>query len=152
MPGRPRSPARLHEAMRKLAEGYADAEQGIACAGTAVESRTYKVNGRAFLFLRPQDARLKLAASLGEAADLAASAPEVCSAGAGGWVHVKFGAGAALPSVATITRWIAESYELMGGGRGGPTKARAAKPGATGAKKPVLIRRPKRRSGPSKGD
>jgi hypothetical protein len=106
----------MYLALQRSAQRHAGVEEGIACAGTAVESRTFKVNSRAFLFLRPQDARLKLADSLPEAVALAATSPDVCRAGSGGWVHVNFSPGDLLPPIAMLERWIAESYRLMGGG------------------------------------
>ncbi len=96
------------DALWSAARRHADVEAGIACAGTAVESRTAKVRGKAFLFLRPQDARFKLAAS----AAAASREGSGCNVGAGGWCHVLLGA-ADTPALSVMEGWIAESYALM---------------------------------------
>jgi len=103
-----RSKPTTMEALWAIANRHLDVEAGIACAGTAVESRTAKVRGRAFLFLRPQDARFKLAASAAEAAQPGSG----CKVGAGGWCHAKLGV-ADSPPLSVMERWIAESYALM---------------------------------------
>src|SRR5262245_1036204 len=95
-------------ALWKAATRHPRVEAGIACAGTAVESRTAKVAGKAFLFLRQQDARFKLGASAAEASRKGSG----CKVGAGGWCHVVLGAEDA-PSLDVMERWIAESYALM---------------------------------------
>lgn len=46
----------------KIALALPDVEQGIACAGTALESRTYRTKDKAFLFVSAKQARLKLEA------------------------------------------------------------------------------------------
>lgn len=91
-------------AMRALALTYPAAEEGVACAGTAVESRTIKAKGKAFLFLGAKDVRLKLGASAAEAKRLGADV------GAHGWT--KFAADAA-PPLPVVERWIDESYRLL---------------------------------------
>src|SRR5262245_58876819 len=96
------------DALWTAALRHADVETGVACAGTAVESRTAKVRGRAFLFLRAQDARFKLAASAAEASRPGSG----CKVGSGGWCHVVLGADDT-PSLDVMQRWIAESYALM---------------------------------------
>lgn len=82
--------------LSKLALAHADVELGGACAGTKVESRTYKVYKRAFLFLRPVELMLKLGECLPEAQELANKNPQQYKAGAGGWVTVKL-SGFSLP-------------------------------------------------------
>ena len=98
------------EALWAAATRHPRVEAGVACAGTVVESRTAKVGGKAFLFLRPQDARFKLAAS----AATAARPRSGCKVGAGGWCHVVLGT-ADSPPLDVTERWIAESYGLMAG-------------------------------------
>ena len=49
--------------LAKLALALPNLETGIACAGTALESRTYRTGKKAFLFVSRQEARLELAAS-----------------------------------------------------------------------------------------
>ncbi|HZN37149.1 MAG TPA: hypothetical protein VFD82_00010 [Planctomycetota bacterium] len=89
--------------------------EGVACAGTSLESRTYTVNGKAFLFVATKDARLKLTTS---AADARTGGFAV---GANGWVKLPLGE---LPPAATVKRWIAESHAAIGGGK----QARPSKP------------------------
>ena len=55
----------------------------------ALESRTARTRGKAFLFLRATEARLKLQASLKDAAARAAKEPGRYVVGSGGWVLVK---------------------------------------------------------------
>jgi hypothetical protein len=128
--------------LRELALKYPETEEGIACAGTALEKRTIKVRNKAFLFLGKADVMLKLRDSLTEAAKLAAKAPDVYKAGANGWVTVKLDAGAS-PSLDVLARWIDESYRLLA-----PKQLTAVLP-ATG----LPTRKPKRptTSKPSKG-
>lgn len=94
--------------LRTLALRLGDVEEGVACAGTALESTTFKVRGKAFLFVGAGAARLVLDGSLGEARRLAAAEPDRCQVGSGGWVKIALGAG--LPARDVIERWIAESY------------------------------------------
>jgi len=79
-------------------------EQGIACAGTALESRTFRVNEKAFLFVSREHARLKLDRSLADARKRGADV------GAGGWTKLNLDA---LPPTSILRRWIAESHELL---------------------------------------
>lgn len=86
-------------------------ERGVACEGTALQSDTLKVGGRAFLFLSPKKAYLKLAASLPEAREAAARSPAVVP-GAGGWTSLLWDVPCPVPA-ATLRRWVAESHGLM---------------------------------------
>jgi hypothetical protein len=45
------------------ARSLPDVVEGIACAGTKLESRTFATNAKTFLFVSAQEARLKLDAS-----------------------------------------------------------------------------------------
>jgi hypothetical protein len=103
------------EAMRAFALTLPSVEEGVACAGTALESRTLKARGKAFLFLGKKDVRLKLGASASEAKRLGAEV------GAHGWT--KF-AVAEAPPPDVVERWIDESYRLLA-----PAKPAAAPPG-----------------------
>ena len=87
-----------------IALALPEVEQGIACAGTALESRTYQVKKKSFLFISKDQARLKLHASASEARKLE------FTVGANGWVTVPLNA---LPAAAVMKRWIAESYSLV---------------------------------------
>lgn len=99
------------EILGQLALVHPDVELGVACAGTKVESRTYRVCERAFLFVRPLELMLKLAELFPEAQEWARRSPEQYKTGAGGWVTVKLAPG--LPPKEVLVRWIGESYRLM---------------------------------------
>ncbi|HEX6810603.1 MAG TPA: hypothetical protein VF384_03165 [Planctomycetota bacterium] len=101
-----------------LALALGNVQQGVACAGTALESRTFAVGKKAFLFVSAKDARLKLDSSAGEAKRLG------FAVGANGWVKLEL---ASLPAAAVLKKWIRESHALMGGARS------AAKPAAKAA-------------------
>jgi hypothetical protein len=109
-------------------------EEGVACAGTKIESRTVKVRGKAFAFFGPGTLRLKLGASLAEAQAFAAQSPDACSAGAGGWIAVRFAAGG--PPAAVLRRWLDESHALFSGGGAPGAAAKKPRKGAAKAKKP----------------
>jgi hypothetical protein len=104
--------SKFMEALRKFALRYPEAEEGIACEGTAVESRTVKVRNKAFVFLGLTDVRVKLRDCLAEAAELAAKEPECYSVGAPGWVKATFRPGQS-PPPGLLERWIDESYRLL---------------------------------------
>lgn len=95
-----------------MALRHASVEIGVACKGTAAECVTYKVNGKAFLYVRPAAVMVKLKESVAAAADFASKEPGRYSAGAGGWVTVRRPADSPLP-MDVMERWIAESYGLM---------------------------------------
>lgn len=110
-------------ALRKWALRHPGVEEGIACEGTVIEKRTIKANNKAFLFLGTGDAMLKLRESAPEAKKLAAKRPSQFRAGATGWVTTKFGADHA-PPLATMKKWIDESYRVA-----------TTRPGPAGRKK-----------------
>ncbi len=105
----------------RIARALPGVETGIACAGTSIESRTYKVGGKAFLFVSSKDVRLKLGAS---AADAKKRGFEV---GASLWVKLLR---ASLPPDRVLAKWIAESHALMvsppARAKRAPRKARGA--------------------------
>lgn len=92
--------------LRSIALALPGVEQGIACAGTALESRTYRMGNKAFLFVSTKDARLKLGESAAAARKLG------FKVGANGWVSIPIDA---LPPTPIARRWIRESYELLAG-------------------------------------
>jgi hypothetical protein len=96
--------------LRRLALLLPGTAEGVACAGTALETRTITAGGKAFLFLRDTDARLKLRESLPEVTELAAGRPERYAVGAHGWVTVQLTAKAA---PGPFDRWIEESFRLL---------------------------------------
>jgi hypothetical protein len=97
-----------------------DVQQGVACAGTALESRTFTVAGKAFLFVSAKDARLKLTESVHAARERG------FVVGANGWTRLPLDA---LPPAALLRRWIAESHAAM---RPPAKPAPRAKPGPRG--------------------
>ena len=88
-----------------IALALANVEQGTACVGTALESRTYSIGKKSFLFISRKDARLKLSKSTAEAKRLG------LDVGANGWVKLALDA---LPVASVLKRWIAESHALAG--------------------------------------
>ena len=100
------------QALRRFALRLPDTEEGVACEGTALESRTVKTRRKAFLFLRPTEARLKLGGSLQDAIARASKDPSRYSVGTGGWVLVKLDDSSDRLDV--LERWIAESHGLVG--------------------------------------
>jgi hypothetical protein len=131
------------QVLRKLALRHPGVDEGVACAGTALERRTVKVRGKAFLFLGAGDAMLKLAASLPEAAAWARRQPQAVRVGAGGWVKVTFADHA--PSAQLFETWIAESYALAADSATAKPKASkgAAKPKQATAKPTKAAAKPK---------
>jgi hypothetical protein len=109
-------------ALAKHALALDGTEEGVACEGTPIESRTIKVKGKAFLFLGAGAVRLKLGASLARAQAIGAKEPRVV-AGAGGWVKIVVLDGA-LPAKLPVAAWIDESYALMAGAAKPKPKAR----------------------------
>jgi hypothetical protein len=106
-------------ALSKIAAALPDVEQGIACEGTAVESRTFKVNGKAFVFLRPGNAMVKLDASLEEAKKVSKGDPRV-KPGSGGWTIIRLDDGG--PPLPLMKQWITESFGLQAGAAKTPRK------------------------------
>ena len=105
------------QALRKVALAHPDAEEGVACEGTPVERRTVKAKKKAFVFLGPGDAMVKLRESLPEATALAQKDPGAFRVGANGWVKATFGANG--PPLDLLAKWIDESYRVVVGS--GPT-------------------------------
>ena len=103
---------KIKQPMQKLALRYPEAQEGIACAGTALESKTVKVGNKAFLFLGEKEVRLKLGESLPEATKLASKAPGRYEVGVHGWVKLTFGDNET-PPLNLLKRWIDESYRLL---------------------------------------
>jgi hypothetical protein len=99
-------------ALRRVALSHPDVEEGLACKGTVIQSATFKVRGKAFLFLRPGKAMLKLDTSQGAASKLAAKKPGGYTIGAGGWATVDLSHPKEV-SMKVLASWIAESYGLF---------------------------------------
>jgi hypothetical protein len=105
-----RSTTNRFDALRQAALAHPEVEESLACKGTAIESASFRVRGKAFLFLSPAKAMVKLDRSRVRASELEAQSPETCKTGAGGWTTVAL-SGPALPPLATLRAWIAESYD-----------------------------------------
>jgi len=92
-------------------------DQGIACAGTAIESRTFLVRKKAFLFLSDKQLRLKLGRSVADAKQRG------FTVGAAGWLKLDLDE---LPAQPILKAWIAESYAHFAGvGQTSPTPAKS---------------------------
>ncbi|HMY18197.1 MAG TPA: MmcQ/YjbR family DNA-binding protein [Polyangium sp.] len=114
------------ESLRQAALGHPDVEEGLSCKGTTIESATFKVKGKAFLFLRPGTAMLKLDGSLEEASKLAAEKPSSYKVGSGAWVTIALANPKEL-SMEVLSRWIAESHKLCAVSQKKPAKDRTSK-------------------------
>jgi len=126
--------ARATDSLLNFALRLPDTTEGIACAGTAIESRTAQTRGKAFLFVGAGVVRFKLDASTKEMAQLAAKDPAHFEVGFAGWCKITIGGGK-LPPAAQLRRWITESHSLFAGKAVGATKPAAAK------KKPAPAKR-----------
>ena len=109
-------------ALRKSAMQHDDVEEGIACKGSVIQSATFKVRGKAFLFLRPGRVMVKLEASRAEAVKHAAKSPDRYKIGAGGWATVTYTESRDV-SLPMLRRWIEESYRLFAA----PPKSKSSK-------------------------
>jgi hypothetical protein len=86
----------------------------IACAGTALESKTFVVSNKTLLFLGSKEARLKLNASIDEAKKMSMKFGDIIRVGSGGWVAIRLRDGPEL-SATCLRRWVKESHGLFKG-------------------------------------
>lgn len=134
----------------QIAESFPEVTRGVACKGTKLESTTFGVKNKVFLFVRdqsdPVELRFKLAASASEAQKLSATDKRV-SIGANNWAKLSFSP-TDPPALDLVQRWIGESYTAVVGtspvgtasGKAQATKAKPAptsKPAAKTTKKPT---------------
>ena len=103
---------KLIEAMAQHALRYPEVTEGLACAGTPIESRTILTGKKAFLFLRRQEVRMKVADSLPQIEQLAAAHPDQYERGKARWIKISLEAGAD-PAASDWRRWIDESFRLF---------------------------------------
>ena len=133
-----KNPGKAAQALRRIASRHADVEQGVACKGTSLESTTFGVRRKVFLFMRVTDGvfnlRLRLGDSRGEAAKLAAKEPGRYAIGAGGWAKVTFSEGDAAP-LDLLERWIDESHAAVVGPRPDAKRSAGAKPKTSASRK-----------------
>jgi hypothetical protein len=99
--------AKLSAALRAAALAHDGVEETVSCKGTAVESASFRVKKKAFLFLSDAHVRLKLGASIAKARKLG------CDVGKLGWVKV--GLADKPPPMTVLKAWIGESYALTRG-------------------------------------
>lgn len=104
------------QVMCRVALSYPQAELGVACQGTALESSTVKARDKAFLFITGVGpsyiVRLKLCQSQTEAMQLAVNEPGCYKLGAHGWITISF-SDSAPPPIELMKRWIDESYRAI---------------------------------------
>jgi hypothetical protein len=103
---------------------FPDAEEAIACKGTAIEQPTVTVGKKAFLFLGNTRIMVKLRDSIPEAVKLAKEQPEVYKIGAGGWTTITIDVDNT-PPTDLLKGWVEESYKLMAAAK--PKKKPTAK-------------------------
>lgn len=102
------------QALLKVALGYPETEEGVACKGTVLESTTVMIRKKAFVFVRSSEARFKLRESQKEMAALATKDPGHYGTGANGWASIKFTDDTAAP-LELLEKWVGESYRVVGG-------------------------------------
>lgn len=99
------------KAVRRIALQYPEAQEGISCNKSA-----FKARNKAFLFMGMDAASynlmFKLAASLPEAAKLAAKFPGQYAVGGHHWVKATF-PHTESPPPGLLERWIGESFRLL---------------------------------------
>ena len=103
------TPQKIVENLRAAALAFPDVEEGVACEGTALESATFKVKRKTFLFVSEKNARLRLKQSASEAEQLAKSEPQRYVIGPQGWAKIFLGED---PPLELLLRWVEESYRL----------------------------------------
>ncbi|MFO0635722.1 MAG: hypothetical protein U0168_23015 [Nannocystaceae bacterium] len=104
--------------------------EDVACKGTALESTSYKLGGRAFLFVQRKHGALVLRLKLAASADAAVRAGG--TAGAHGWVTLTV---PAEDPATALQGWVHESRELVAGAK--PAKPASAKATTSAGAKPA---------------
>ena len=118
--------------------------EGIACAGTTLEAKTFTVSSKAFLFVGRKAIRLKLLESISEAQASSRRSDSSIQTGTGGWTTIRLDAAVPLDE-STLKRWVAESHALF---QKPPARHDAPMPRPTASlkpppKKPPQPRRPR---------
>lgn len=89
---------------------------GLACPGTALETPTVTVAGKAFLFLAKDQSqahlRLKLGPSLAQAKSFAQENPTGAEVGQHGWIKLNLSA-LSEQDLPLLLLWVAESHLLL---------------------------------------
>jgi len=95
-------------AIRKVAMALPDVEEGISCAGTALERAVFKIEKKSFLFLgKAKDGVIELRIKLDDS--LPDAEKRGFPGGAHGWVMVRLEKGKEPPK-GVLSKWIKESY------------------------------------------
>ncbi len=102
------------KALVKAAAGLPGVSTAVACAGTALESRTFVAGKKTFLFVATKDARLKLADSVDQARAASTQAPAAVRVGSGGWTTIALQQPSPV-SASVLAKWVAESHALVAG-------------------------------------
>ena len=103
----------IPQLLRAAALKLPDAQESIACKGTAAECVTVQAKKKNFLFLKKEnEIMLKLRESIPEAEQCAAKYPGNYKVGAGGWMIIKFGPESPA-DLDMLKRWVAESYAAV---------------------------------------
>src|SRR5262245_61799989 len=123
--------------LRDVALGLPGVDEGVACEGTAIEKRTVKGRGKAFLFLGAGDALVKLDSSLAAAKKLASKMPGRLRVRANGGTKITF-TDAEQPPMDVLVKWIAESHRLASAAKPEPEKKRTPVLARTAAKKKTV--------------
>jgi predicted DNA-binding protein (MmcQ/YjbR family) len=110
--------AQTSVALRRWAMAEPGVTEDVACKGTALESTSYKLGGRAFLFVQRKSGALVLRLKLAASADAAVRAGG--TAGAHGWVTLTVPAS---EPAAALQGWVHESRELVAGAKPASAKA-----------------------------
>jgi predicted DNA-binding protein (MmcQ/YjbR family) len=103
------TPQKIVEKLRKAALALPYVEEGVACAGTVLESATFKIKKKTFLFVSEKHARLRLRKSAPEAQKLAKQEPQRYVIGPQGWAKIFL---AEDPPLDLLLEWLEESYRL----------------------------------------
>ncbi len=103
---------KLIENLRKVALSCPNTEETLSCKGTAIESATFKIKSKSFIFVRPGNVMVKLDTSLEEAGKLAKENPKSLKVGKGGWTTITAPGSKEVP-LSLLKKWTKESYELF---------------------------------------
>ncbi len=115
---------KMIESLRKVALSCPDTEETLSCKGSAIQSATFKIKGKSFLFVRPGNVMVKLGASFEQAGELAAKHPKSLKVGKGGWTTVTDPGSKEVP-LALLKKWAKESYAVFSSSKKKEKKTKA---------------------------
>ncbi|MCR9197254.1 MAG: hypothetical protein NXI04_01295 [Planctomycetaceae bacterium] len=120
--------------------------------GTACTQASFKACGNGFLYIGPQGGRykamFKLAASRGQAEQLAAERPDDFQVASTAWVTARFSADKPLPK-RLWQKWLNESYSLATAGKS-PARIKEKAGRKAAPKKTAKQKTPKKKAAPKK--